>query len=86
MRYSVSDQLLIRIDPDLKKRLGRLSRAEGKTTSRMVRELIGDYIKQRDISGYIDDLWERIGKKLRARGAKTSDVTRAITASRKAGR
>jgi len=82
----VSDQLLIRIDPELKKRLGQLSRAEGKTTSRMVRELIGDYLKQRDISGYIDGLWERIGKKLRARGAKASDITRTIATSRKAGR
>ena len=82
----MSDQLLIRIDPELKKRLGQLSRAEGKTTSRMVRELIGDYLKQRDISGYIDGLWERIGRKLRARGAKASDIARTIATSRKAGR
>jgi predicted DNA-binding protein len=81
----VSDQLLIRIDPELKKQLDQLSRAEGKTTSRMVRELIGDYIKQRDISGYIDGLWERIGKKLRARGAKKSGIRRAIAQARKAG-
>ena len=82
----MSDQLLIRIDPVLKKRLDQLSRTEGKTTSHMVRELIGDYIKQRDISGYIDALWQRIGKKLRARGAKRSDVARAIAHSRKASR
>ncbi len=82
----MSDQLLIRIDPALKKRLDRLSRAEGKTTSRMVRELIGDYIKNRDVSGYIDGLWDRIGKKLGARGAKRSDINRAIADARKAGR
>ena len=82
----MSDQLLIRIDPDLKKRLDHLSRAEGKTTSGMVRELIGDYIRQRDISGYIDGLWERIGKKLRARGAKKSDIGRSVAQARKAGR
>jgi predicted transcriptional regulator len=82
----MSDQLLVRIDPDLKKRLEQLSRAEGKTTSRMVRELIGDYVKRRDISGYIDGLWERVGKKLRARGAKPKDIGRAVAAVRKAGR
>jgi Ribbon-helix-helix protein, copG family len=82
----MSDQLLVRIDPDLKKRLEQLSRAEGKTTSRMVRELIGDYVKRRDISGYIDGLWERVGKKLRARGAKPEDIGRAVAAVRKAGR
>jgi predicted DNA-binding protein len=82
----VSDQLLIRIDPEIKKRLEQLSRAEGKTTSRMVRELIGDYIKRRDVSGYIDGLWERIGKKLRSRGVKPAGVARAIARSRKAGR
>lgn len=82
----MSDQLLVRIDPDLKKRLEQLSRAEGKTTSRMVRELIGDYVKRRDISGYIDGLWERVGQKLRTRGAKPKDIGRAIAAVRKAGR
>lgn len=79
-------QLLIRIDPDLKKRLDRLSRAEGKTTSRMVRELIRDYVKERDVSGYIDGLWERIGKKLGARGVKPPDVDQAISQTRKASR
>jgi predicted DNA-binding protein len=82
----MSGHLLIRIDPELKKRLDQLSRSEGKTTSRMVRELIGDYVKQRDISGYIDGLWERIGKKLRARGAKKSDIGRSIAQARKASR
>jgi hypothetical protein len=71
------------MDPDLKKRLDRLSRAEGKTTSGMVRELIRDYVKERDISGYIDGLWDRIGKKLNARGARPSDIGEAIAKTRK---
>ena len=82
----MSDQLLIRIDPALKERLERLSRAEGKTTSRMVRELIRDYVKERDIAGYIDGLRDRIGKKLGARGAKASHVDAAIAKVRKAAR
>lgn len=82
----MSDQLLIRIDPELKRSLEKLSRAEGKTSSGVVRELIGDYIRRRDISGYIDGLWDRIGKKLGARGAKKADVDRAIAEARRSGR
>jgi hypothetical protein len=82
----MSDQLLIRIDPELKKSLDKLSRAEGKTSSGVVRELIGDYIRRRDISGYIDGLWDRIGKKLGARGAKKADVDRAIVEARRSSR
>ncbi|HPW18898.1 MAG TPA: ribbon-helix-helix protein, CopG family [Candidatus Aminicenantes bacterium] len=82
----MSDQLLIRIDPDLKARLERLSRAEGKTTSHMVRELIKDYVRDRDVAGYIDGLWERIGRKLGERGAKPADVAKAVEDVRKASR
>jgi predicted transcriptional regulator len=80
----VADQLMIRIDPDLKKSLERLSRAEGKTTSRMVRELIRDYVKDRDITAYIDGLWDRIGNKLAARGSGASSVGDAVAKARKA--
>jgi len=76
-------QMIIRIDPDIKNRLSKLARVEGKTTSQMVRELIEDYIKERDIGLYIDDLWDRIGKKLRSKGVKPKDITMAIRESRK---
>jgi predicted transcriptional regulator len=76
-------QMIIRIDPDLKERLSRLARAEGKTTSQMVRELIRDYVKDRDIGAYIDGLWDRIGKKLAARGARAADIDKVIAETRK---
>ena len=76
-------QMIIRIDPDIKNRLSKLARVEGKTTSQMVRELIEDYIKERDISAYVDDLWNRIGGKLKSRGVKPSDTDRAIKEVRK---
>lgn len=79
----MSDQMLIRIDADLKKRFGRLAKAEGKTTSLMVRELIGEYVTERDIGAYIDGLWDRIGAKLTARGARPAAVKRVITETRK---
>jgi predicted DNA-binding protein len=76
-------QMIIRIDPEAKDRLNRLARIEGKTTSQMVRELIEDYIKERDIGAYIDDLWNRIGGKLRDKKVKTQDIDRAIKEARK---
>jgi predicted DNA-binding protein len=76
-------QMIIRIDPDIKNRLSKLARVEGKTTSQMVRELIEDYIKERDIGLYIDDLWDRVGKKLKSKGVKPKDITMAIRESRK---
>jgi predicted DNA-binding protein len=74
----MSTQMMIRIDPEMKERLNRLARVEGKTSSQMVRELIEDYIKERDIGSYIDDLWNRVGGKLRSRGVKPGDIDKAI--------
>ena len=79
----MATQMIIRIDPEIKDRLNKLARVEGKTTSKMVRELIEEYIKERDISAYIDDLWNRIGVKLRSRRTKLSDIDRAVKEVRK---
>ncbi len=79
----MTNQMIIRIKPDVKDKLNKLARVEGKTTSQMVRELIEDYIKERDISAYIDDLWDRIGRKLSSRGVKLKDIKSAIKEARK---
>lgn len=75
-------QMLIRIDPELKEKIQKLARYEGKTASGMVREIIEDYVNERDIGTYIDDLWERIGKKLRSKGKKQSDIKKEINKAR----
>jgi predicted DNA-binding protein len=76
-------QMIIRIDPELKNKLYRLAKTEGKSSSQMVRELIQDYIKERDINAYIDDLWKRIGAKLTSRGIKPKDIENAVKKARK---
>ena len=76
-------QMFIRIDSEMKNRLSKLARVEGKTTSQMVRELIENYIKERSIITYIDNLWNRIGGKLKAKGINQKDINRAIKESRK---
>lgn len=79
----MTTQMIIRIDAKVKNRLTKLARIEGKTTSEMVRELIEGYIKERDIGTYIDDLWDRIGKKLKSKGVTSATINRAVKASRK---
>jgi predicted DNA-binding protein len=76
--YPMATQMIIRIDPEVKDRFNKLARVEGKTSSQMVRELIEDYIKERDIGLYIDDLWSKIGGKLRSKGVRQKDIGRAI--------
>ncbi|MDP3017414.1 MAG: ribbon-helix-helix protein, CopG family, partial [Deltaproteobacteria bacterium] len=55
----MATQIIIRIPPEVKDRFSKLARMEGKTASQMVRELIEDYIKERNIGTYADDLWSR---------------------------
>lgn len=82
----MTTQMIIRIDPEVKVKLSKLARMEGKTTSQMVRELIEDYTKERDIGTYVDDLWNRIGGKLRSKGVKERDISGAIKEVRKGRR
>ena len=79
----MSTQMIIRIDDEVKNRLSKLARLEGKTTSEMVRELIEEYIKERDISAYIDDLWNRTGKKLKSKGVTPATINKAVKETRK---
>lgn len=74
----MTEQLLIRMDPELKRRLAKLARVEGKTSTQVVRDLIEEYVKQRDIGAYIDSLWDRIGNDLQSKGAGPADVDRAV--------
>jgi predicted transcriptional regulator len=74
----MSTQMIIRIEPQLKDKVGRLARAEGKTTSDVVRELLEDYIASRDIAASIDGLWERIGGRLARQDVTSEGAAAAI--------
>lgn len=79
----MTTQMIIRMDPKLKEKLNKLARTEGKTTSQMVRDLIENYIEEHDIGSYIDNLWDRIGKKLESNGITPADIDKAIKDVRK---
>ena len=76
-------QLIIRIDDDLKKKVSRFAMTEGKTASQVVREMLEQYISDHDIGGYIDDLWNRIGRSLEKKGFGPDDVAGAVLDVRK---
>jgi len=70
--------MIVRINPELKNKVNSLAKAEGKSVSEVVRELLEDYVKNRDIGLYIDDLWQRIGDKLVSRKIGPQEIQRAI--------
>ena len=74
----MSTQLVVRIDESLKEKANNLATREGKHLSELVRELLEDYVRERDISGYIDDLWDRLGMKLADKGVTHADIETTI--------
>ncbi len=74
----MTTQMIVRINPELKNKVNNLAKAEGKGLSEVVRALLEDYVKNRDIGLYIDDLWQRIGDKLISSKIKPQEIQRAI--------
>lgn len=74
----MTTQMIVRIDPDLKAKVNSCAKVEGKSVSEVVRELLEEYVKTRDIGSYIDNLWERIGGKVESSGVARKDVKRVI--------
>ena len=74
----MTTQMIVRIYPELKNKVYKLAKSEGKNVSEVVRELLEDYVRDRDIGTYIDDLWNRIGGKLKNRGYGPEDIQRVI--------
>ena len=78
LKSKMTTQMIVRIDPELKTKVNNLAKAKGKSVSEVVRELLEDYVKDRDIGLYIDDLWQRIGDKLISRKVGRQKIRRAI--------
>ena len=78
----MTTQMIIRVEPTLKNRVSNLAKSEGKSLSELVRELLENYSKERDIGAYIDNLWDSIGKKLSQENVNESDIEEAIKRTR----
>ncbi|HEA67555.1 hypothetical protein LCGC14_1953950 [marine sediment metagenome] len=78
----MTSQLVIRIDKELKEKVSRLAMSEGKNASRVVREMLEQYVNDRDIGGHIDRIWNRIGQRLKQKGIGPDSVHQAIVDAR----
>ncbi len=74
----MATQMIIRIEPSLKKKVSQLAKAEGKNLSQIVRELLEKYTKERDMGAYIDNLWGSIGKNFTQNNISEADIEKAI--------
>jgi len=78
----MTTQMIIRVEPTLKNKVSNLAKSEGKSLSQLVRELLENYTKERDIGAYIDNLWPSIGEKLSQENIKSPDIEEAIKLAR----
>jgi hypothetical protein len=67
-----------RIDAEFR---GRFSKLAGRKRKMQVRWQ--EIMKEKEISTYVDDLWNRIGRKLKSREVRPKDIGRAIKVARK---
>ena len=70
----MATQMIIRIDPFLKEKVSNLARKEGKNLSELVRELLERYVRERDMGAYIDNLWDKIGRRLSEKNISQTDI------------
>ncbi len=75
---TMQTQLIIRVDAELKESVRRLAAAEGKSLSEAMRELMIQYVKERDRKGYIMALWDELGGEARAHGVSEGDIESII--------
>ena len=74
----MTTQMIIRVEPSLKDKVSKLAKSEGKNLSELVRELLENYTKERDMGAYIDSLWDKIGQKFAQNNITESDIEKAI--------
>jgi len=70
----MATQMIIRLDPFLKEKVSNLARKEGKNLSELVRELLEKYARERDMGVYIDNLWDKIGRRLSEKNISQTDI------------
>ena len=74
----MTTQMIIRVEPGLKNKINQLAKSEGKNLSELVRELLEKYTKERDMSTYIDNLWDKISNNLSKNHISQQNIDDAI--------
>jgi hypothetical protein len=74
----MTTQMIIRVESSLKNKISQLAKAEGKNLSELVRELLEKHTRERDMSAYIDKLWDKIGQNFSKSDISEADIEEAI--------
>lgn len=78
----MGSQIIVRIDEEKKEKFYRLVRMEGTSASAKIREMVEDYIAKTDVSSIIDNLWSRIGLKMKDKEYMEVDIEKMIKDAR----
>lgn len=77
------EQMIIRINSKLKTKASSIASQEGSNISELVRRLLENYVRERDFTAHMKQLWKDLGKELQATGMTLADVDDEIQAMRK---
>lgn len=74
----MQSQMIIRVDFNTKSKFQKIARMEGKTTSEKIREMMKDYIAQKDFAAAVDRVWDKITTEFKKRGITENDIEKTI--------
>jgi hypothetical protein len=80
----MTSQILVRVDRELKEKFQRLTGIERKSVNEKVRELMEEYVRERSMESAMKDLWDEIGRSMKKKGYKETDVEKMIRKARSA--
>ena len=74
----MTSQILVRVDKELKEKFQRLTGIERKSINEKVRELMEEYVREHSMESTMKNLWDDIGRSMKKKGYKESDVEKMI--------
>jgi hypothetical protein len=80
----MTSQILVRVDKELKDKFQRLTGRERKSVNEKVRELMEEYVREHSMEPAMKNLWDEIGRSMKKKGYKVSDVEKMIKKARSA--
>jgi hypothetical protein len=78
----MTSQILVRVDKELKEKFQKLTGIERKSVNEKVRELMEEYVKEHSMESAMKTLWDEIGRSMKKKGYKESDVAKMIRKAR----
>ncbi len=74
----MQSQMIIRVNPDTKSKFQKIAMMEGKTASEKIREMMKDYIAQKDFAAAVDRVWDKITAEFKKRKIAKDDIEKAV--------